>query len=310
MTEPLSGVIVGRQFLDLTALQTPDEIAAITELADIQIVAVPESLASTLARIPTNDVQLIVPVPDGIRPRFHQGAAEFGGDALVHPGAHKDFLIVLGALVFTTPVHDRLIPRIAVVGTILAPVGSENALGAAVTALIGLTHYYPYAEGQQVKVFSGQSNIGPAVLANESGAPDDILIAAGQVMVTGPITKLGFGQVLMAGQVMLPKESQDVFGSVLQTYGQTLWYQGEPRFIFGSESYGRAFFELVEKPLALLIFGELRIESDVPAELLRDKVSGITLFGQIFAPKHLIPVVQYRTTEKFGQIEAVEDESE
>lgn len=308
MTEPLSGVIAERQFLDLTALQTPEEIAAITGLRHIQIVAVPQSLASTLARIPANDVQMIVPVPDGIRPRFHQGITRLGGEALTHQGAHKDFLIVLGTLLFTTPVREWRTVGIAVLGMAMAPLGSESAVGAAITDLVGTTHYYPYVEGQQIVALAGQVKLGPSALANESGSPDDILVGAGQVTVTGSIGKVGFRQMVVAGQTMLPQESQEAFGSVLHAYGQTIWYQGDPRFIFGEESYGRPFFELVEKPLALMIFGEVRIESDVPAELLRDKIAGITLFGRIVAPKHAIPVLQYLTIEKFGEFEAVEDE--
>lgn len=310
MTEPLSGVIAERQFLDLTALQSPHDISAITELRDIQIVAVPESLAATLARIPTYDVQMVVTVPDGIRPRFHQGVTKVGGDALAQPGSDQDFLIVLGTLVFSSPVRDRRIAGIAVLGLVVAPVGSEDAVSAAVTYAIGGTHYYPYAEGQQVLALAGQVKLGPSALANESGTPDDILIVAGQAIVSGPVTKLGFRQFVIAGQGMLPAESQEVFGSALHTHGQTVWYNGEPRFIFGEESYGAAFFELVETPLALMVFGDLRIESDVSADLLRDKIAGISLYGTIFAPKAAVPVLQYRMTEKHGEIKVVEDESE
>jgi len=306
MSEPLTGVIADRQFLDLTALESPNDIAAITKLCDIQVVAVPESLAAAFARIPIDDVQLVVPVPDGIRPQFHHGHTTLGGDALTPDTC----LIVLGALIFTTPVEGRQNGRIAVVGMVAAPVGSEGALGAALTDVVGTTHYYPYAEGQHISVLAGQVKLGPSALANESGSPDDILIIGGQVTVTGPLDKLGFREIVVAGQAMLPQESQHVFGSALHVYGQGIWYRGEPRLIFGSETYGRAFFELVEEPLALIIFGRLRIESDVPMELLRDKITGITLFGHILAPKSLIPVLQYRTTDKFGELKAVEDEFE
>jgi hypothetical protein len=311
MADELTGAIAGREFLDLTGLNTPDELAEITELRGIEIIAVPDRLAGALNRIPMHEIELVVPIPAGVRPKFHQGMTTLGGAALAQPGAEKEFILSLGALVFTTPVTESRIAGIASVGLVAAPTGSENALGAAVTQSLGAVHYFPYVEGQQIKTFAGQPNLGGTALANETGTPDDIMIVAGQLVVNGAVNKLGFRQIVVAGQAILPRDSQEVIGEALQAHGQVVWYVGsDVRLIFGNESYGPGFFELVEDPLALVVFGELRIEPGVAATVLRDKIAGIALFGTIKAPPAAIPALQYRTTEKFGEIKAVEDASE
>ena len=38
------------------------------------------------------------------------------------------------------------------------------------------------------------------MLANSAGQADDMLIAAGQVVITGGVTTLGYRQVIIAGQ--------------------------------------------------------------------------------------------------------------
>ena len=48
-------------------------------------------------------------------------------------------------------------------------------------------------------MLSGQVPLCGAVLANEAGRLDDIMVAAGQVVVTSQITTLGFQRVIVAG---------------------------------------------------------------------------------------------------------------
>jgi hypothetical protein len=305
VTDELSGVISGREFLDLTHLNSVEKIS---ELRDIEIIAVPEQLAGEINRIPMHNVQLVVPIPDGVRPKFHQGMVTLGGGALALAGAETEFILVLGALVFTTPVTESKVAGIAAIGLVAAPTGSEDALGLAIARSIGAVHYFPYVEGQQIKAFAGQPNLSGSTLANENGTPDDILIVAGQLVVTGPVRQLGFRQIVIAGQAILPRGGRDMIGQALQAHGQVIWYVGnDVRLIFGRESYGPEFFELVEEPLSLIVFGELCIEPGVEATTLRDKIAGIALFGNIKAPRAAIPAVQYRVTDSFGSI-SVEDE--
>jgi adhesin HecA-like repeat protein len=48
-------------------------------------------------------------------------------------------------------------------------------------------------------VLTGQVRLSGAMLANPAGQAGDILVAAGQVVITGEVTTMGFRQVLIAG---------------------------------------------------------------------------------------------------------------
>ena len=65
-------------------------------------------------------------------------------------------LLVTGTLILTSPVHKVAYRQVIVMGLVLAPHGSESALGAGLTRVTGSVDYYPYAEGQEVKVSTGQ----------------------------------------------------------------------------------------------------------------------------------------------------------
>jgi hypothetical protein len=195
-------------------------------------------------------------------------------------------------------------------GLVLAPHGSESALGAGLTRVTGSVDYYPYAEGQEVKVSTGQLRVGGEVLANPTGGPDDILVVAGQLIVTGPVTKVGYRRIVVAGQVLAPVDSQPVLGPAVIVKGQLIWYAGQPRFFVGKERFERSFFELLDRPLTLALVGSFEIGPDVPPALLREKVQEITLVGKLVAPRQLVGVLQLLTTEKVGKITVAEDDSE
>jgi hypothetical protein len=306
----LAGEIKDVPVLDLTPLTSAEELAGITRLSDVAILLVPESLMPAVLAIPMDDVAMVVPVPEGVQVREHTGATVMGGEALAGPGNENAALIVTGTLILTSPVPRVTYRQVIVMGLVLAPQGSESALGAGLTRVTGSVDYYPLAEGQEVKVSTGQLRAGGEVLANPAGGPDDILVAAGQLIVTGPVAKVGYRRVVVAGQVLAPLDSQPVLGPVMIVKGQLVWYPGEPRFFVGRERFGRSFFELVDRPLSLALVGRFEIDPDVPAELLREKVQQITLVGKLRAPSRLIGVLQLLTTEKLGEIAVAEDDAE
>jgi hypothetical protein len=155
---------------------------------------------------------------------------------------------------------------------------------------------------------SGQVRLSGESLANSQGSPDDVLLLAGQVVVTSPVSSVGYQRVFYAGQLVLPRVSEAVLASALSGSGQVAWYDGQPRFFLGKDVLGRGFFELLEEPIALAVVGSLRIDDDVPPELLRAKVSDITLVGKLTAPRRLLPVLQLVTTERYGTLRAAEDD--
>jgi hypothetical protein len=306
----LAGVIQDVAMLDLTPMTSAEELAGITRISDVAIVLVPESLMAAVVGIPMDDVAMVVPVPTGVEVREHTGALVMGGEALADPDAENAALIVMGTLILTSQVPRVTYRQVIVMGLVLAPHGSESALGAGLTRVTGSVDYYPAAEGQEVKVSTGQLRASGEVLANPNGGPDDILVVAGQLIVTGPVTKVGYRRIVVAGQVLAPVDSQPVLGPVMIVKGQLVWYTGQPRFFVGKERFERSFFELLDRPLSLALVGSFEIDPDVPPALLREKVEEITLVGKLVAPRQLLGVLQLLTTEKVGKITVAEDASE
>jgi hypothetical protein len=302
-------VIEDVDMLDLTPMTSAEDLAGITRISDVAIVLVPEALMPAAMGIPMDDVAMVVPVPDGVQVRKHTGALVMGGEALAGPGVEDAALIVMGTLILTSPVPRVTYRQIIVIGLVLAPHGSESALGAGLTRVTGSVDYYPYTEGQDVKVSTGQLRASGEVLANPTGGPDDILVVAGQFIVTGPVATVGYRRVVVAGQVFAPRDSQPVLGPALIVKGQLIWYAGQPRFFVGKERFGRLFFELLDQPLSMALVGRFEIDPEVSPELLREKVAEITLVGKLIAPPQLVGVLQLLTTEKVGEIMVAEDDS-
>jgi hypothetical protein len=232
----------------------------------------------------------------------HTGALIVGGDGI---GAEDDVLVVVGMLVITSPVVNPVPRRIYVIGSVLAPRGSEPLLGPAMAGGTGGVSYYQHADGQEVKLLSGQVKLSGAMLANPAGRPDDILIAAGQVVVTGEVTTVGYRSVIVAGQVAAPAASRDTIEPIAQIQGQAGWYEGGvPQVFFGDANLGADFFRLLDHPVSLVVFGDLTIAAGVSEALIREKITGITVFGDAVAPPELMGILQVLATDVFGDIRA------
>jgi hypothetical protein len=306
----LAGELKDVALLDLTPLTSAEDLAGITRISDVAMVLVPEPLMAAAVSIPMDDVAMVLPVPEGVEVRVHTGALVMGGEAMAGPEVENATLIVTGTLILTSPVPRVDYRQVVVIGLVLAPHGSESALGAGLTRVTGSVDYYPYAEGQEIKVSTGQLLAGGELLANPSGGPDDLLVVAGQLVVTGPVTTVGFRRIVVAGQMLAPRESQAVLGPATVVKGQLAWYSGQPRFFVGKERFGRSFFELLDRPLTMALVGSFEIDPDVPPELLREKVAEIVLVGKLVAPARLVGVLQLLTTEKVGKVTVAEDASE
>ena len=293
-------VVSGQAVADFSHLTAPEQLAAIGRIENVALVIVPESLAGAYAAIPSSQVAATIFVPDGANVRVHTGALMVGGDGI---GAADDVLIITGMLIITSPVTDPVPQRIHVVGSVLAPRGSEAALGPALAGGTGGVSYYTPAAGQDIKVLSGQVRLSGAMLA--AGQGDDLLIAAGQVVITGVVTTVGYRQVIIAGQLAAPAASRDVIEPRAQVQGQAAWYQGDdPRVFHDDTSLGPDFFRLLDHPVSLVVLGDLTITAGVTEAMMRDKITGICVFGDATAPPRLVGVLQALTTDAFGAIRA------
>jgi hypothetical protein len=295
-------VISGQGLVDFRHLTSADDLAGISRIEGVGAVIVPESLAGAFQRIPQEEVGAVVYVPDGANVRVHTGALMVGGDGL---GAADDVLVVIGLLVITSPLTGEVPRQVRVVGLVLAPWGSEHALGPALAGGVGSVQYYRYHQGQDFKMLSGQVKLSGAVLANPAGQPEDILLAAGQVVITGPVTSVGYSQVIVAGQVIAPAASRDLLEPRMQAQGQSAWYRGEePRIIIEDTRLGPDFFRLLDHRVTLVVLADLAIASGVTEAALREKVTDIVLFGDLTAPAELVPVLQVLAADAFGTIRA------
>jgi hypothetical protein len=295
-------VLRDQPIVNLSHLTSPDQLAAIGRIEDVALVIVPQSLAAAYLAIPASDVAATIYVPDGAKVRTHTGTMAVPGDGI---GGGDDVLIVTGALLITSPITGSLPREIHVTGSVLAPRGSETALGPVLAGVTGSISYYRYVDGQDIKVLSGEVKLSGAMLENRAGRPDDILLAVGEVIVTGQVSAVGYGLVLITGEVAAPEASREVIESRLQVQGELAWYPGNNlRAFHGRASLGAGFFRQLDEPVTVLAFGPLAILPDVTESLLREKVRSFTLFGPTTAPAELVGVVQFLATDVFGTIEA------
>jgi hypothetical protein len=302
MSQTDEGVISRQGTLDLSHLTSPDQLAGVRRIERVGTVIVPESLAAAYATIPTSRVGNTIYVPDGARVRVHTGPLLVGGDGL---GAEEDVLIVIGVLIVTSPITGPVPRQISVIGLVLAPKGSESALGPALGGGTGSVSFYRYVEGQDTKVIAGQLTLTGASLANPGGGPDDVLVAAGQVVVTGTITEVGYAQVIVAGQLVAPAEGRAVLEPRLQVQGQAVWYRGgEPRVITDDMVVGPDFFRLLDEPVSLVLLGDVRFQPGVTEAQLREKLAHLVVLGDVTAPADLVSILQVLATDSLGSIRA------
>jgi hypothetical protein len=295
-------VVRDRSVLDLSRLTSPGQFATIGGIEDVALVVVPESLAAAYLAIPLTDVASTVYVRDGVNVRTHTGMMAVPGDGI---GAENDVLVVVGGLIITSPVTGPLPHQIVVTGAVLAPRGTEAVLGPVLAAVTGSVSYYRYTEGQDIKLLSGQVKLSPAVLANRAGRPDDILIAAGEILITGQVSEIGYGLALAAGTVAAPEDSRDVLETRIEAAGQVAWYPGDrPRTFHSATTLGAGFFRQLDEPVTIVAFSRLTILPDVTESLLREKVLAFVLFGPTTAPAELLGVIQFLATDVFGPIQA------
>jgi hypothetical protein len=295
--------VVGRQgVLDLSHISSAEDLASITRIERVGLVVVRESLAARYARIPATRVGATVYVPDDVNVRVHAGSLVVSGDGL---GGPDDVLVVVGVLVITSPVTGAVPRRVNVVGSVLAPRGSEAMLGPILGSGSGDVAYYRYVEGQDISVSTGQVRLSGALLANSSVRPDDVLIAAGQVVVSGPVPAVGYGQVLVLGQFVAPEESRSVLEPVLRVHGQSGWYRGaDPRIVLSDMEVGPDFFRLLDEPVSLVVLGDLTVGADVTMDEVRAKIASLVVFGDVTAPAGVVAVFQVLATDVYGDIRA------
>jgi hypothetical protein len=290
--------------LDLTGAQAAHALEGVTRIKHVAAILVPESLLPRLTSIPMEHVAATVPVRDGQRTRVMSGQIVLSGEALASPGdeQRQDMLVVTGQLILTSPIATVGYRDVVVLGQVVAPRGSETALGAGLTRLSGQVAYYPYSEGATVRTTAG-SGVTGAALANPGGQSTDVLLATGSLVVTTPITELGYREVVAVGHIVAPGATDSaLLGRFTSVTGQVLTWSAPPRLFDGKDHFTAGFFELFDEPITLVLDGKYTFDEDIAPELLRRAVGAIVLDGKISAPRRLVPMLQMLCIARDGRI--------
>ena len=290
--------------LDLTGADASTALDGVTRISHVATILVPESLLPKLSSIQLENVAATVPVPDGRRMKVWTGQITLSGEALSAKASKDEALVVAGQLILTSPVREVGYADLILMGQIIAPTGSETALGAGATRLSGQVLYYPYVDGANVRTVFGSTVSGEA-LANVAGEPTDILLSVGNLVVTSPIQRLGYQHVVATGHVVVPRGTDsELLSRIIPVGGQLATYTAQPKVFEGKDHFSADFFELFDEPITLVLDGKFSFDQDISRELLLQKLAGLVLDGKISAPRHLVPVLQARSIARDGKISA------
>jgi hypothetical protein len=290
--------------LDLSGMESAEALEGVTGISNVGVILVPRHLMQKLSTIPMANVGSTIPVPDGARLRAFTGETVLSGDALANEdGGPDDVLVLTGELVLTSPVRKVGYGQLIATGEIIAPEGSETALGAGLTRMTGELMYYPYSEGSAVRIRSGYQQVSGEELANPAGQPTDILLVMGTLAVTSPIERLGYQHLVVTGTLVAPPGSEAALtGRVTALGGQVVYTTARPRELTGRHTLPRAFFEYLDEPVLLILTGRCTIEDDVPSDLFKQKVAGIIQTGRLTASREIAGLVQALAIQQTGRI--------
>jgi hypothetical protein len=197
------GEITGMGLLDLSAMTSPEDLAAVTGIHKVGGILVPEALLPRLMGIPMSAVGTIVPVPAGERVRVLTGQAKLTGEALASPGGDGEILLVVGQLIVTTPVERVGYQGLHVYGQLIAPKGSETAIGSALRRLNGQTIYYT----GEPRLFIGNNSLGRGFF-EALEQPVSLMLMGSHVLegdVSADLLKEKVSQLILAGTLRAPR---------------------------------------------------------------------------------------------------------
>lgn len=204
----------------------------------------------------------------------------------------------------------RQIKELDEVGLVIVTESQKGALLGADMDEVGHILTVPEGDTTQVVTRTGQMEMtGDAFTGDPDTAKDQIMVIHGQIMITSSITAVHYKQLHITGQIILPREgAAALHKAVTSLTGQVVLYpEGEVRFLMGKERFGRAFLEMIDQPVCLVVLGKLVFDDDVEPDLLKAKVREVVLLGKIDAPKALSPCLQYLARQNYGKIDAREE---
>jgi len=178
---------------------------------------------------------------------------------------------------------DR-VTRIQNVAAILVP---ESLVGKLMSIpMQNVAATVPIPDGRRVKVMSGQVVLSGEALANPDTEQGDILVVAGQLVITTPVERVGHQQIIVMGQLVAPAGSETGLGAALSRLsGQSLYYPYTPgatvKTTMANQMRGAELANPAGQPTDILVnIGSLVITS--PIEKLG--YAHVVTIGQLIAP--------------------------
>ena len=151
---------------------------------------------------------------------------------------------------------------------------------------------------------TGKNRVSGDFLA--AGDPGATLSVTGELLITPPLQEIGFRAIRLTGMMLAPRESEALISGKLERItGQIIYYptdKGPPRLFRNKERIGREFLEWLPEPSVWVILGEVTVEDNVDADLVRAKVPEIVVYGKLIGPEELVPILQVLAVDKFGAI--------
>ncbi|HEY1294856.1 MAG TPA: hypothetical protein VGJ60_17385 [Chloroflexota bacterium] len=116
------------------------------------------------------------------------------------------------------------VTRISNVATILVPESLLPKLSSIPMDRVAAT--IPVADGRRARVMAGQIMLSGEALAGTRGDPDDeMLVVAGQLVVTSPVTQVRYRELVVLGQAVAPTGSETALGAALtRLSGKVVYY--------------------------------------------------------------------------------------
>lgn len=192
--------------------------------------------------------------------------------------------------------------RLRNIAIVLVPEDMPDLLSGA--DCMNIAAVVPVPAGIRVETRTGQVEISGDSLA--AGNEHTILTLVGQVVVTPEVTQVGYRGVILIGHVLLPKSAERALaGKIINQTGQIVYYEGGTnlRVFMEDVCLTKAFFDLVEEPMTLVLVGDSTFSVDVTPEVLRQKVRSIALVGDATVENpDLQPVIQFMAKTMLGSV--------
>jgi len=196
-------------FLDLTGIKSPEDLADIASMKNVGAILVPEDISGAimgaLMKVPMKNVGAVIPVPRGANVKVQTGQVKMSGEALANPGGGEDDILVLvGQAIVTSKVERVGFKELHVIGQLLAPRGSQEALGPKIKRLTGQMLYYPLG----ARIFIGEQSFSREFFELLPGPTPLVLVGEFEMgkEVSPDLLKEKVPEIVLVGELRASKE--------------------------------------------------------------------------------------------------------